>query len=312
MRAAVRAVRGAGAGPPRGRRARRLHAKRVDDLQEGSRRGRLSATRRSRSRPSGTSTRTFTRWTTRPCSTSCRTSARGRRYPAKRCRLRRLRRTSRAMTSAVTLALAGDVMLGRGVNRRIGEHGFAYPWGNLLPTLRRADCFLINLECALTEPHRTVARRRPQAVLLSGQSARGRDAAARRGGLRRAGQQPRGRLRDDRAAGHGPSPRRGRHRPRRRRRRPRGGAGAGVLDRRRVAHRRRRVCRLPRRLGRGSDLTGHQLHAGLARVRPTSQPSSRRTDHRPPAGRSGHLLDPLGTKHAGPTDPGVPRPSPAA
>jgi poly-gamma-glutamate capsule biosynthesis protein CapA/YwtB (metallophosphatase superfamily) len=54
------------------------------------------------------------------------------------------------MKSAVTLALAGDVMLGRGVARRIREHGPAYPWGNILPSLRRADCFLINLECALT------------------------------------------------------------------------------------------------------------------------------------------------------------------
>ncbi len=54
------------------------------------------------------------------------------------------------MTSSVTLALAGDVMLGRGVNRRITEFGPMYPWGNMLPTIRRADGFLINLECALT------------------------------------------------------------------------------------------------------------------------------------------------------------------
>lgn len=54
------------------------------------------------------------------------------------------------MTSSVTLALAGDVMLGRGVTRRINEFGPTYPWGNMLPPIRRADCFLINLECALT------------------------------------------------------------------------------------------------------------------------------------------------------------------
>jgi poly-gamma-glutamate synthesis protein (capsule biosynthesis protein) len=54
------------------------------------------------------------------------------------------------VTSSVTLALAGDVMLGRGVNRRINEFGPMYPWGSMLPTIRRADCFLINLECALT------------------------------------------------------------------------------------------------------------------------------------------------------------------
>ena len=42
-------------------------------------------------------------------------------------------------------------MLGRGVNRMIAAHGFAYPWGDLLPAVRSADCFLINLECALTD-----------------------------------------------------------------------------------------------------------------------------------------------------------------
>lgn len=53
-------------------------------------------------------------------------------------------------TPSVTLALAGDVMLGRGVNRTIREHGLAHPWGDMLPAIRQADCFLINLECALT------------------------------------------------------------------------------------------------------------------------------------------------------------------
>jgi poly-gamma-glutamate capsule biosynthesis protein CapA/YwtB (metallophosphatase superfamily) len=52
---------------------------------------------------------------------------------------------------SVTLALVGDVMLGRVVNRMIAERGFAYPWGDLLPALRGSDCFLINLECALTD-----------------------------------------------------------------------------------------------------------------------------------------------------------------
>jgi poly-gamma-glutamate capsule biosynthesis protein CapA/YwtB (metallophosphatase superfamily) len=55
------------------------------------------------------------------------------------------------MTPSLTLALVGDVMLGRGVNRMIAAHGFAYPWGDLLPAVRGADCFLINLECALTD-----------------------------------------------------------------------------------------------------------------------------------------------------------------
>src|SRR5215211_7965246 len=55
------------------------------------------------------------------------------------------------MIPSLTLALSGDVMLGRLVNPMIAEHGFAYPWGDLLPTVLGADCFLINLECALTD-----------------------------------------------------------------------------------------------------------------------------------------------------------------
>lgn len=54
------------------------------------------------------------------------------------------------MFSAITLALAGDVMLGRLVNETISGHGYAYPWGNVIDTLNDADLFLINLECALT------------------------------------------------------------------------------------------------------------------------------------------------------------------
>lgn len=50
----------------------------------------------------------------------------------------------------VTVALAGDVMLGRLVNVSIAYRGFAHPWGNILPMRDRADLFLINLECALT------------------------------------------------------------------------------------------------------------------------------------------------------------------
>jgi poly-gamma-glutamate synthesis protein (capsule biosynthesis protein) len=52
--------------------------------------------------------------------------------------------------SQVTLALAGDVMLGRGVHERLEERGPAWPWGDLLPELWGAHAFFINLECALT------------------------------------------------------------------------------------------------------------------------------------------------------------------
>jgi poly-gamma-glutamate synthesis protein (capsule biosynthesis protein) len=50
----------------------------------------------------------------------------------------------------VRLGLAGDVMLGRLVNDDIRETGPEHPWGDLRPTLRSLDAFLINLECALT------------------------------------------------------------------------------------------------------------------------------------------------------------------
>ncbi len=48
------------------------------------------------------------------------------------------------------LALAGDVMLGRNVAEAIAARGFGSPWGDVMPLIREADLFLINLECALT------------------------------------------------------------------------------------------------------------------------------------------------------------------
>jgi poly-gamma-glutamate capsule biosynthesis protein CapA/YwtB (metallophosphatase superfamily) len=48
------------------------------------------------------------------------------------------------------VALAGDVMLGRTVGESIKAQGFGHPWGDVLPFLREADLFLVNLECALT------------------------------------------------------------------------------------------------------------------------------------------------------------------
>ena len=51
----------------------------------------------------------------------------------------------------ITLALAGDVMLARVVNEMIQEHGPLYPWGDLIPLVRGADLFLINLECVIAE-----------------------------------------------------------------------------------------------------------------------------------------------------------------
>jgi poly-gamma-glutamate capsule biosynthesis protein CapA/YwtB (metallophosphatase superfamily) len=54
------------------------------------------------------------------------------------------------MVRSITLALTGDVMLGRLVNEEIARSGFTRPWGDMLPVLQQADLRLINLECALT------------------------------------------------------------------------------------------------------------------------------------------------------------------
>jgi len=50
----------------------------------------------------------------------------------------------------VTLALTGDVMLGRLVNKMLAERGPGHVWGDVVPLLLNADAFLINLECAIT------------------------------------------------------------------------------------------------------------------------------------------------------------------
>jgi poly-gamma-glutamate synthesis protein (capsule biosynthesis protein) len=56
----------------------------------------------------------------------------------------------RANERSVTIAITGDVMLGRLVNEAIGRTGLTSPWGGMLPVLRDADLVLVNLECALT------------------------------------------------------------------------------------------------------------------------------------------------------------------
>jgi poly-gamma-glutamate capsule biosynthesis protein CapA/YwtB (metallophosphatase superfamily) len=54
------------------------------------------------------------------------------------------------MPESFTLALTGDVMLGRLVNQEIARTGFERPWGDMLSEFQAADLRLINLECALT------------------------------------------------------------------------------------------------------------------------------------------------------------------
>jgi len=49
-----------------------------------------------------------------------------------------------------TLALMGDVMLGRLVNERLKRMQPEQVWGDMLPHLAQADLRIVNLECALT------------------------------------------------------------------------------------------------------------------------------------------------------------------
>jgi poly-gamma-glutamate capsule biosynthesis protein CapA/YwtB (metallophosphatase superfamily) len=58
----------------------------------------------------------------------------------------------------ITLALTGDVMLGRGVNEALRSALPGEPWGDLLPLLLSADLRVINLECAITEHDRPWSR----------------------------------------------------------------------------------------------------------------------------------------------------------
>lgn len=50
---------------------------------------------------------------------------------------------------AIRLALAGDVMLARGVNQAIRTKGPDWPWGDVQALLRNADLAIANLECVL-------------------------------------------------------------------------------------------------------------------------------------------------------------------
>lgn len=56
-----------------------------------------------------------------------------------------------ATASERTLIFLGDVMLGRLVNLALKRLPPAYPWGDTLPLLQRADARFINLECAITD-----------------------------------------------------------------------------------------------------------------------------------------------------------------
>lgn len=54
------------------------------------------------------------------------------------------------MKDLLTIGFAGDVMLGRTLDRIIAERGYLYPWGDVLPLMKKTDLNIINLETALT------------------------------------------------------------------------------------------------------------------------------------------------------------------
>lgn len=54
------------------------------------------------------------------------------------------------MASPIRLAFLGDLMLGRGVSRKLAKHPPEWFWGDVLPVLRQADAVLANLECPIT------------------------------------------------------------------------------------------------------------------------------------------------------------------
>lgn len=49
------------------------------------------------------------------------------------------------------IALVGDVMLGRLVNKVLKVYDFTYPWGDTLSILQQADLRICNLECVLSD-----------------------------------------------------------------------------------------------------------------------------------------------------------------
>ncbi len=54
------------------------------------------------------------------------------------------------MKQSLNLMLGGDVMLARGVGRVINENGVDYPFEEIRRLTKQADCFFVNLECALS------------------------------------------------------------------------------------------------------------------------------------------------------------------
>jgi poly-gamma-glutamate synthesis protein (capsule biosynthesis protein) len=62
------------------------------------------------------------------------------------------------MARQISIALTGDVMLGRLVDAKLKRFGALYPWGNTLENLRAADLRIINLECVIARSGRPWSR----------------------------------------------------------------------------------------------------------------------------------------------------------
>lgn len=54
------------------------------------------------------------------------------------------------MSDTLTIGLTGDVMLGRTLDSIISQRGYNYPWGDVLPLMKKTDLNIINLETTLT------------------------------------------------------------------------------------------------------------------------------------------------------------------
>ncbi|MFD1095787.1 CapA family protein [Salegentibacter chungangensis] len=62
------------------------------------------------------------------------------------------------MDTGITIGFGGDTMLGRGVNAKISETNYFYPWGDLLDFLKKTDLNILNLETTLTESKERVPK----------------------------------------------------------------------------------------------------------------------------------------------------------
>lgn len=59
---------------------------------------------------------------------------------------------------SLLIGFAGDVMLGRLVNEQISRTSYIYPWGDVLPLLKKTDLNIVNLETTLTASTRKVPK----------------------------------------------------------------------------------------------------------------------------------------------------------